>query len=365
MARPLKDDKIRIGSLIGSFEHGGAELQLIELLKRIDRSRFDPVALTTRKRGRLSNSLKDEGIKVIPLGIQWDRLSSSVIRAIRILRSLKLDILYCVLADPIVLGSILGKLAGVTHIVGGLRGRGLTWHQKQIWGIRATQLLVDSFIVNSDAVKQMCVSREWIRPRKIEVIPNGLDLSVFSFTRDKQDVIGIVGSLKAIKGQTQFIRAGRILLSRGFHYRFVLVGDGPDREMLQALVRDLEMEDHVSFAGKVNDVADYVRRFKVVVSASATEGMSNAIIEAFSSGTPVVASNVPSNNEIVTHLETGLLYAFGDENDLARQLTLLLTNDELYKSVQKNARIRAEQWFEMSKMVRRTEDHFLRQMKCF
>jgi glycosyltransferase involved in cell wall biosynthesis len=69
---------------------------------------------------------------------------------------------------------------------------------------------------------------------------------------------------------------------------------------------------------------------------------------------------VPSNNEIVTHLDTGLLYTYGDEKDLGEKLTLLLSDDELYRKVQVKARDRAEQWFDMSKMVSRTEDHFLR-----
>src|SRR3970282_465799 len=170
----------------------------------------------------------------------------------------------------------------------------------------------------------MCISRQWIRPSKVEVIPTGLDLSLFPFTRDKETVIGIVGSLNPIKGQAQFLKAAHMLLSQGHEYSFIVVGEGPGRDQLCSLARDLKMEEKVAFAGNVSNVFDYVGRFKILVSASASEGMSNAIIEAFSAGTPVVASNVPSNNEIVTHLETGLLYTYGDENDLAQKLTLLL-----------------------------------------
>ena len=124
---------IRIGMLIGSFQTGGAELQLIQLIERMDRKKFTPVALTIKAPGPLSGRLIDQNIEVISLNIVRKRAFSSVLNAVRQLKALKLDILYCVLVDTVIVGSIIGKLAGVRHVIGGLRGLGMTWNRKRIW----------------------------------------------------------------------------------------------------------------------------------------------------------------------------------------------------------------------------------------
>ena len=349
---------IRVGMLIGSFRTGGSELQLIQLLERINRDKFAPVALTMKDTGPLSRRLVDQGIEVISLNLTRKKMVSSFLDAVRKIRALKLDILYCVLADSVILGSIIGKLAGVRHIVGGFRGLGMTWNQRRIWGVRITRHFVDSYIVNSDAIKQMRVEREKLASHCIETIPNGLDTSLFPFVQEKEDIVGMVGSLKGIKGQDQLIDAARILVDRGLDWIYMMIGDGPNREVLERKVRDEKLQDFVKFVGSVSNVADYVSRFKVLVSASAFEGMSNSIIEALSSGTPVVASNVPSNNEIVVDMENGLLYEYGDAEALAGKIMYLAENPSTYRAMQENARETVEHEFEMSRMVARMENHF-------
>jgi len=95
------------------------------------------------------------------------------------------------------------------------------------------------------------------------------------------------------------------------------------------------------------------------VSASAFEGCSNSILEAMASGTPVVASDVPSNNEIITNMNNGLLYRFEDEEDLASKINYLTSRPQVYETIQKNARNTVEHAFSMTKMVQSTEKCFL------
>jgi glycosyltransferase involved in cell wall biosynthesis len=348
--------KKRLGIVIGSLQTGGSELQLIHFLENIDRSRFAPIVFTTRNEGPLSHRIASKNIEVIPLEIRRKRLLSSSANFYRILREREIEVLYCLLCHSIILGSIIGTLAGVDYIVGGLRGLGMTWSAKEVWGLRLCQLFVHRFIVNTKAVKRIHASREWIRTEKFEIVPNGLDLNLFPYTPEKQNIIGIVGALKGIKGQSQFIKAANILVKNGHNYNFMVVGDGPDKQDLEQLVDGLGLRNRFTFTGNVDNVWDYVKNFKILVSASAFEGLSNAIIEAMSTGTPVVASNVPSNDESVSHMMNGLLYEYGNYKQLASRIAFLLNNPELYKDMQKNCRNKAEVRHRMDLMVRRTEN---------
>lgn len=354
---------IRLGVLIGTMQIGGAELQLLRLIKNIDQEIFKIFVFTMKSPGPLASQLIESGVEVHSLNISKKMIIKSLINFYNQLKFHKLDILYCVLFDSIVLGGIVGRLAGVKRIVGGVRGLGKTWTRKQIWGLRFVQLIISSFVVNSDAIKRMCVKREWIMPHKVVVIPNGIDLSKFQYTPEKENVIGIVASLKPIKGQVQFIKAANLLLKKRFDHQFILLGDGPDRYDLTKLVESLGWKNNILFTGNVNNVCDYVKKFKIIVSSSAFEGLSNSILEAMSVGSPVVASNVSSNNEIITDMFNGVLYEFGNEKDLASKIEILCQDSVLYNHIAQNALKTVKSSYSLDKMVRTTEEFFQRLIK--
>jgi glycosyltransferase involved in cell wall biosynthesis len=351
--------RIKFGVLLNSFQIGGSELQVLQLLENINRDKFEPIVFTEKVPGSLSYRIIDQGIKLIPLNIDKHDFTGSLTNFYNVLKFHKIDILYCLLYSSILIGSIVGKLAGVRYIVGGIRGLGMTWSRKQILGLRLVKYLVDAFIVNSEAIKRVHASRKCLPISKVHVIPNGLDLSLFRYEPEKEDIISIVGSLKPIKGQTQFIKAAGILLEKYIATTFMIVGDGPDKAKLEKLVYDLGIRERVIFTGYVDNVYDYIRRSKLLISASAFEGCSNSILEAMAIGTPVIASDVPSNNELIENMKNGLLYKFGDEEDLVSKINYLISHPRLYETIQQNARNKVEHSFTLSKMVCSTEKCFL------
>jgi len=351
--------RIKLGVLLHRFKIGGSELQLLQFLENINRDKFEPIVFTEKAPGPLSGRIIDQGIELIPLNINKHNFTGSLTDFYRVLKFHKIDILYCLLYSSIIVGSIVGKLAGIPYIVGGIRGLGMTWSRKQILGLRLAKYVVDAFIVNSEAVKRVHASRKCLPISKVQIIPNGLDLSLFRYEPEKKDMISIVGTLKPIKGQTQFIKAAGILLEKNIDTTFMIVGDGPDKEKLEKLVDDLGIKDRVIFTGYVVNAYDYIRRSKLLVSASTFEGCSNAILEAMACGTPVIASNVPSNNELIADMKNGLLFKCGNEEDLASKITYLTSRPQFYETIQKNARNTVEHSFSMTKMVQSTEKCFL------
>jgi glycosyltransferase involved in cell wall biosynthesis len=121
------------------------------------------------------------------------------------------------------------------------------------------------------------------------------------------------------------------------------VGTG-DSDHCRTVVRALDVERWVHFAGGVADAVPLIRHFTVGVLCSESEGMSNAVIEYMGAGKPTVCTNVGGNTELVREGESGFLVAPGDTAALANRISLLLMHPELAATMGRTARESAEQF---------------------
>ena len=118
------------------------------------------------------------------------------------------------------------------------------------------------------------------------------------------------------------------------------MGEGPyeEKNKLTALRDELGLSGLVRFAGKVSNVKEYYDISDIFVLPSISEGLSNALLEAMSSGMAVVASNVGGNKEIIEDKKNGLLFEVGDKQDLAEKLSVLCNDKSLREELGMNAR---------------------------
>ena len=147
--------------------------------------------------------------------------------------------------------------------------------------------------------------------------------------------IGAVGRLAEQKGLPTLIEAMRSLP----HCRLTLVGDGPDRPALEALVRRFSLDDRVEFAGWAAPPWTATWAFDVLAMPSINEGFPLVIVEAMLASIPVVASTVGGIPEIVVPESTGLLVPPGDPDALAQALRRLADDPQLRRDM--GARCRA------------------------
>ena len=119
-----------------------------------------------------------------------------------------------------------------------------------------------------------------------------------------------------------------LLAREGLTPEAVLVGEGPLRSRLEDDVERRHLGDRVKFIGHSSDVAGWLRRASVFVRPSLTEGLPLTVLEAMASKVCVVASDIPGNNELITHEVNGLLFSAGDPHALARALTSVLVGDD-------------------------------------
>lgn len=185
----------------------------------------------------------------------------------------------------------------------------------------------------SDTVAQS-LRRTGFSSSKVHTIPNGIDLSAFDAAQPTllDDLpagkrrIGVVGRLIPLKGHTYFLAAAAEIRKRFNDVCFVIVGDGPERERLEAQTESLGIASDVLFTGVRSDMPGVYASLDICVLPSLTEGLPMAIIEALASRRPVVASRVGGIPVLIRHRETGLLSEPGDTQSLVTALSELLAD---------------------------------------
>jgi glycosyltransferase involved in cell wall biosynthesis len=137
------------------------------------------------------------------------------------------------------------------------------------------------------------------------------------------------------------------------------VGDGPQREALEALARQLAIAGRVRFTGNQADVAPWMRAFDLFCLPSyANEGVPQALMQAMACGLPVVTTPVGSIEEIVSDGMTGRLVAPQDADALRTAIEALLADGDLRQRLGTRARDEALQRFGEERMVERMLDVF-------
>ncbi len=201
-----------------------------------------------------------------------------------------------------------------------------------------------------NATGVICVSKDLEqRSRKLgakqtRVIPTPVDVSAF-FRRnklDRQQRLVTVANLIPLKGIDILIRA---LCSRPT-IRLIVIGDGPEREKLEKLSRELKLEEYVTFTGFISQekVAEYLQSSTIFVLPSLSEGVPRSILEAMACGMFVIATRVGGIPDVITDGKNGLLVQPNDVNALSKAIRLALEDPRKLGAVGETNRIAAQRY---------------------
>jgi glycosyltransferase involved in cell wall biosynthesis len=166
-------------------------------------------------------------------------------------------------------------------------------------------------------------------------------------TRARAEKLLYTGRLSIEKGLSVLFESLKLLREAGRNYELTLVGDGVDRERLEALARELAIDRHLVFAGyrSQDEVAEYLRGSDIFILPSFAEGVPVSLMEAMASGVPVVATNVGGVAELVESERTGLLVPPADSAALAQAIARYQDDHELRQRVASQGRERVIQQF--------------------
>jgi len=333
---------------------GGTEKIVYELSRGL-KARGASVAVATTG-GHLADSLEEEGIRVHQVAVLNKRTPMPLSRAVWQLRRLLKNEKYDIVNSHSFISAMVSYLAILTS------GREIkhvfTLHipeKKSYYRVMGQTLnrIVDQVItVCADTMTQLV--RHGVNERRISVIYNGVDTEKFPFVhRDtpRKDIrIGIVARLIERKGHLVLFKSIQEIIGK-HDLKLHVIGDGPNRENLETAAREMGLKDYVIFLGDCRDIPGRLKELDLFVLPSFYEGFPVTILEALSSGLPVIASAVNGITEIIEDRENGILVEPGQTEALAKAIELIIDNNDLRRRVIKNGRRSVEEEFSLKIMI--------------
>lgn len=158
-------------------------------------------------------------------------------------------------------------------------------------------------------------------------------------------VVGNVGRISEQKGMRYFIQAIPHVLQRHPEARFIVIGDGEEKEDIKRMVADKDLQDAVVFAGYRSDIQNLMAQLDLVVLSSLWEGLPLTPIEAFSVGRTVVATAVDGTVEIIEDKKSGLLVLPKRSDQIAKKVNWLIEHPEEKRKMELEARRRFQTEF--------------------
>ncbi len=203
--------------------------------------------------------------------------------------------------------------------------------------------------------------------KDIQVISNFVDTKEYrhvddssvrkKFSLNNKRILVHVSNFRPVKRVTDVIKIFDVVQKK-IPSILILVGDGPDRSNCEMLVRELGLQDSVKFLGKQAELTEILSAADIFLMPSQSESFGLSALEAMACEVPVISSSVGGLPELVVHNQTGYIAEIGDTERMAKYAIELLTNETKRLMFAKEGRKRAEEMFNLEKIVVEYEQHY-------
>lgn len=361
----MVDRVVKIVYLITELNIGGAEKCLYELVKRVDKDRFQPTVISIKSSGRVGEWIESEGVEVISLGMESKFSPLGLLKLRYILKKSGFDILHSFLFHANIFGRVAAFLWDVPITISSIR----VCEKEREHHLRLDKLteeLVDVEVCVSKNVRRFTIENAKLKPEKLRVIHNGIDLSKLKNLKgnvrkelgigNKEFLIASVGRLTKQKGFKYLVKAAEKVLKLEKNVNFCIVGEGELKENLFELVRELGLSDCVHLLGFREDVLSIINKSDLFVLPSLWEGLPNVLLESAALGVPIVSTDAGGCSEIIEDGENGILVSPGDEDDLANAILEMIRESEIRKKFAEKGKRIIKNKFSIEKMVNAYKD---------
>ena len=285
------------------------------------------------------------------------------------LKKIQPDVVHLVTIKPVLIGGLASILAKVPSIVYAISGLGFIFTNTMLkakilrLGIIPLYRLALSaknktvIVQNLDDLR---ILRQYVaipESQTVLIPGSGVDLKKFDFQPLplKNKIVLMACRLLADKGVYEFHKSVRLLKEKYPEVRFVLVGgidpDNPTSLTKKELNEWVEKGD-LEWWGHQSNMSEVLSQATIVVLPSYREGMPKVLLEAQALGRPIVTTDVPGCREAIENGKTGFLAQVKDEYSLANAIEKLINNDDLCLEFSHNARVLAEQKFDIEQVVK-------------
>lgn len=354
------EEKIKVLHIELGKRRLGGSMQVFYLAREMKRRQMD-IAVVCPDQSPLHSMCEMEGIPVFPVRYRGDLDLSLIPRLIRMLSDYRPGIVHIHSrrgADT--LGAFAARLAGEVKVVVSRRvdnpvKPGIFTRIRYGW-------LCDRIVAVSGGIVKELV-RGGIPEEKISLVYSAVEASDFQVRTDaakvradlgldlQDSVVAVIAQLIDRKGHRFLLRGAPAILARHNKVKFLLLGEGETESKLRNLSRELDIEEHVIFAGYRDNIGEILSIVDVLVHPATMEGFANCVLQAMAAQVPVVATSVGGMPESVLHGINGILVPPRDSKAIADAVIELLNDASLRKNMGAEGRRIVEDRFNVKNMV--------------
>ncbi|MBW2991791.1 glycosyltransferase [Candidatus Woesearchaeota archaeon] len=349
----------------------GAGRVVYDIVKKLDKKKFEPVVASVYKGGNLADIFNKLGVKIICLSKKKGAGFGLFFRLRKLIKKEKINIVHTHNVDAYEYGILAAKLAGVKDIIHTAHGKSVKIgrfrrSRESIYHKFVSSFLDRYIVVSKDlgryVVKNWCSGR-----KKIKLIYNGIDANEYKKIKVSKDflyglgvrkndkVIGIVAGLRPVKDHITLIKAMKIVKEEIPNSKLLAVGDGPEKRRLVNFALETGLDKDVLFLGNRKDTVELYNCFDVGILSSLSECLSITLLEGMACETPFIATAVGGNPEVIQNGEDGFLVAPKNPKLMAEMIIQVLKSKKLREETGRKAREKIVREFNIERMVKNYE----------
>lgn len=335
---------LRCVFVITSMPVGGAETLLVNMMRKMDPARITPEVVCLKEPGPLGQQIAGEF--PVHSDLIRGKFDLRVLgKLVKLLHRRRADMVVTVGAgDKMFWGRLAAHIAGVPVIASALHSTG--WPDGVGKLNRTLTRITDAFIGVADSHGKFLQEFEKFPADKVHVIRNGVDCERFAPNAEaRADVrrelgvapetplVGIVAALRSEKNHAMLVRAAAMMRNQHPDARWLIIGDGPERGLIETTAAELAIADRIVLLGTRHDTPRLVSALDVFTLCSLNEASPVSILEALACEVPVVATDVGSIGESIIDGKTGYLIASQDVDAMADSVSKLLADPSARRSM--------------------------------
>ncbi|HEX7490493.1 MAG TPA: glycosyltransferase [Candidatus Limnocylindrales bacterium] len=346
VARPaVEGGRVRVVQIMATGTNGGAQEHVYSLVTRMDPERYD-VRVVSLSHGSSVRRLEKAGIEVAVIDEPDDRNAVSALA--ELLAPLEPEVIHNHMYRAEIVGTRAALLLGEQgckrpFVISTVHSSRIRCVDDRV-ALRQLTPLMDRLIAVSKAI-EIKIREEGRFGAPVSLIYNGVDLQRYNHQQpcctlhedyripESSPIVGVVARLEAEKGHRTLVDAWPDVLAVHPEAWLLIVGEGSERNSLEAQAASLGVAEHVVFTGRREDVPAVTAALDVAVLPSYREAQGLSVLEAMALSRPVVASNVGGIPEMIEDGVSGLLVPPGDCNALAAAIVRLLSDHPLADTI--------------------------------
>lgn len=358
--------KINVLLLSAGLNIGGLEVVIQRLAETIDRTRFNVTVCCIKTLGVIGEQLISAGIDTVTLSDDAATTDYfTFLKLLKLIRAKGIQVVHAhttdALADAAVCKVLLPRLRLIhTFHFGNYPYR----PPRHLWMERAFSRLADVRIAVGEVQRRQIMSAFWLHENRIRKVWNGVSAAESAGSSDLRSTLGaedrvVIGTICTLieqKGLRDLLAVASAMRTVRHRVLFVIVGDGPLKQELEAKRLELGIDDFLVFTGWVQDAAKRaLPAFDIFFQPSLWEAMSMVVLEAMAAAKPIVATRVGETRYVIQDGEEGILVPPTDISSMTGALLRLVHDPELRRRLGDAAERKFQKSFTVAHMTREYE----------